>query len=827
MTMTTLAFTIDRKTLGDALTAAGRVTERRNTIPILSAVLFVIQRDAVRLIATDLDVELQAELPAATTGEGSICIAELSTFVASVKKLKGDSVRITDIGNGRASMVDTSTGATVNLGTFKPSDWPHIKPGDMLASFTLPAAEFAQSFRELSTCVSTEETRYYLNGIFAHQTRDEFGVDVLRFAATDGHKLGRITRALPDGLPKLPDPKAKIQATPGAMPDVIIPRKACGIVDKLTGKKPSFVDARIAVNATKVRIELGRYTLLTKTIDGTFPDYTRVVPYQNPHTLHVDNADAFAATVAGVTAVCDTKGPAVAIGVADNEPVILSAANSEGKRSAAIFEGARLTKGEGFKLDSLEQFSVNAGYLDKLMSLFGSSPVEFRLADAAAPIRIESPDRPDLLIVLMPVRDGSGVTTRAGVERLNESVWQAFERAAPDYAASLRLVNEAEPGVYSKADRKKALAAIGVPITAAIAFLVEGGTDRTLARYMAAAVMGDARAAAIVDALKAGPSGSFRNLGDVEPVTAVPAIAAPVAIELPSREEFEAGDVDETDMCSACGRYGPDCSRDPCPAVIADREEGDEEAEQDLAAVQDLTVEIQIPEPEIAAAEPVDVVKLLTHTEQAVYVSRESWESGLDEMFRYRKDGTEFGGGKTVLRSNIARVVLPRGGADKPVARPAAAPAAVEPVQAAPAVQPVDSDVAARLERLERIVAGLAVPEPVKRDAARLRGIRAYLKARAQRRRIAELERCNATVSRSLLDMTSQWRAAERRAAAHDAAIECRDIALADVARLRVRCDALERLHANSNVLDTAAPRNGSAKPSVVIVEPVGSGPRG
>ncbi|MCE3543708.1 DNA polymerase III subunit beta, partial [Escherichia coli] len=119
--------------------------------------------------------------------------------------------------------------------------------------------------------ISTEETRYYLNGIFLH-VADDGSEPVLKAAATDGHRLARVTLPRPEGA--------------AGMPDVIVPRKCVAELRKLLDEVDGSVG--VSLSGTKIRFDLGNAILTSKLIDGTFPDYSRVIPTANDKILKLD-----------------------------------------------------------------------------------------------------------------------------------------------------------------------------------------------------------------------------------------------------------------------------------------------------------------------------------------------------------------------------------------------------------------------------------------------------------------------------------------------------------------------------------------------------------
>lgn len=832
-----LGFKIERATLVAALTAASRVTERRNTIPILSNVLFLISRDKAELVATDLDMELRIELPVASESSGRLTV-ELKALLDAAKKFKGEFVQVADMGGGKASLSDCTSGAIARLGTRSPDDFPVIKPLDSVAAFYMPSAELARAIALPLSAASIEETRYYLQGVFIHATSDNGQApDVLRFAATDGHRLIRITRPLPD-------PERFRVGDAGTIPDVILPRKACKVLGSIIGKKPAYQDTFISISPHGARVTLqhGRHTLITKAIDGSFPDYSRVIPTTNANRLTVP-AGEFGDAVAGVAAICNEKTRAVTVSLISGEPVILAATSPENGTSAAIVESA------AFEPDpcgpGAATFGANAAYVIGLMKPFGDSDVTFNVSDAAGPIRIESKDQPDVLIVLMPMRVDSPGLTRAEFDRLNMNPLQRLQADVAKLAAAVAAA-ESEPAHVRSHGRRLALRALGLAMSDAVDHIAAGGTERALARSiikgLVAVETGDdvtyQRSLAYSQRLKAareavaedpaqdpapveqpapmpseaidaepiaepvadaqpleiyrGPSGATVEFmpADYQPATA----AEPEPVEQPEAEPVADEPIVDGYACSKCQGFVPH-DVDACPHC------GNVWTEE--GAAEPVQAEPQL-------VEPVDVVKVLTLTDQAVFVAAADWaDESISTLARYHRDGFGFygnNGQRTVLRSNIKRLVPPRNRGDRPIASAQAA-------RPAPAAA-VDSDVAARLEALERTVAaltGTAEPAP-KRSEARMRGIRAYLQLRAMRTAIAVEY---ALVDRLTADKRELGTSLSLARGAYEEAKERANV-------LQVRCDALERLHAASAPLDTAA-AGLNGQPAKIIL-PVSAG---
>ena len=363
--------TIERATLLKSLGHVQSVVERRNTIPILSNVLIEAREDgSLRLRATDLDLQVDETVPANVTQPGATTVSA-HTFFDIVRKLPEGSQVELSAAEGKMQVV--AGRSRFNLSTLPRDDFPVIAEGDLPTRFELPAATLRQIIEKTRFAISSEETRYYLMGIFLHLVDEQ-----LRAAATDGHRLARVTVAKPDGA--------------DGMPDVIVPRKAVNELYRLLEELEGTVE--ISLSPTKIRFGLGNAILTSKLIDGTFPDYNRVIPTANDKLLKLD-PKSFSAGVDRVSTIASEKTRAVKISV-DRDKVTLSVTSPE--NGLATEELAADYGSEGIEI------GFNARYLLDILGEIDGDTVEVHLADAAAPTLLRENDKSNALYVLMPMR---------------------------------------------------------------------------------------------------------------------------------------------------------------------------------------------------------------------------------------------------------------------------------------------------------------------------------------------------------------------------------------------------------------------------------------
>ena len=367
--------TIERATLLKGLSHVQSVVERRNTIPILSNVLIEATADgALRLMATDLDLQINESVAAAVDQPGATTVSAHTLFDIARKLPEGAQVEIS-AAEGRMTIM--AGRAKFQLSTLPRDDFPVIAEGELPVSFELPAETLKQVIDKTRFAISTEETRYYLNGIFLHVS-DEGSQPVLKAAATDGHRLARVTMPRPDGA--------------DGMPDVIIPRKCIAELRKLLDEIDGSVG--VSLSPTKIRFDLGQALLTSKLIDGTFPDYSRVIPTGNDKILKID-PKSFMEGVDRVSTIATEKTRAVKMAL-DRDKITLSVTSPENGTAAEEVPGDYAAA--GFEI------GFNSRYLMDILAQLEGDSVEVHLADAAAPTLIRENEKSPALYVLMPMR---------------------------------------------------------------------------------------------------------------------------------------------------------------------------------------------------------------------------------------------------------------------------------------------------------------------------------------------------------------------------------------------------------------------------------------
>jgi len=264
-----------------------------------------------------------------------------------------------------------------SLATLPKEDFPIMATSEYAANFSAPAPLLRRLFDKSKFAISTEETRYYLNGVYLH-VADADGGQVIRCVATDGHRLARVDADLPEGAADLPG--------------VIVPRKTVGELRKLLDEDDMQI--AVSVSETKIRFATPEITLTSKVIDGTFPDYARVIPQGNTRKLEVD-ASEFAKAVDRVSTVSSERSRAVKLSL-DEDRLILSVNSPD---SGTAEEELAVAYG-----DEKLEIGFNAKYLLEIASQVDRENAVFLFNSSGDPTLMREGNDASAIYVVMPMR---------------------------------------------------------------------------------------------------------------------------------------------------------------------------------------------------------------------------------------------------------------------------------------------------------------------------------------------------------------------------------------------------------------------------------------
>ena len=312
-----MKFKADRATLMKSLAHVQNVVEKRNTIPILANVLLAVRDGKLTIAATDLEIALVEEVPAQASRNGAITVPAATLYEIVRRQPENAEIEL-DHPGGDAQLALRAGRYSTSLVALGVDEFPKLDAGKLSHTFNLSALDLRGLIDRTKFAISTEETRYYLNGIYLHAAESDGG-PVLRAVATDGHRLARVEETLPEGA--------------SGMPGVIVPRKTVNELRKLLDEVSG--DIEIALSETRIQFTIGTMRLTSKLIDGTFPDYDRVIPRNNDKVLRVNQKD-FSAAVSRVSAISSERHRPVKLSLARDLLVISAASPEQGTASEEL-----------------------------------------------------------------------------------------------------------------------------------------------------------------------------------------------------------------------------------------------------------------------------------------------------------------------------------------------------------------------------------------------------------------------------------------------------------------------------------------------------------
>ena len=373
-----MKFSIDRSALLIALQHVHSVVERRNTIPILSNVLIEAKEDGVYLTATDMDIAVieKVDLDKSEVIQLGTVTTSAQMLYDIVRKLP-DNIKVEFLSEKNDRLGIKASSSSFALNCLPSEDFPSIAQEDFKHSFNIDSIALIRLLDKTSFAMSLEETRYYLNGIYLHAIKED-NIHKLRTVATDGHRLSRVDMNLPEGA--------------DGIPGVIIPRKTILEIRKILEDHTGNIN--LSLSETKIRLSFNNVILTSKLLDGTFPDYSRVIPEQNDKLVTISN-QSISEAVDRVSTVSTDKTRAIKINI-NKENLVISATNPD-KGSASeyvdiVYDG-----------DEVE-IGFNSKYVLDVARQIKGNEIIIKLSDSVSPTLVYDKDDKEVLFVLMPMR---------------------------------------------------------------------------------------------------------------------------------------------------------------------------------------------------------------------------------------------------------------------------------------------------------------------------------------------------------------------------------------------------------------------------------------
>jgi DNA polymerase III subunit beta len=363
--------TIEKSNLLRAISRLQSLVEKRNTIPILSNVKLDANGKSLALTVTDMDLVASEEVDANIASQGALTVPALTLYDIVRKLPEGSQVSLkADAGSSRLNV--NAGSANFTLSYLPAEDFPVMSEGELTHKFTLSSKDFLKLIDKTKFAMSNEETRYYLNGVYFHISNGK-----LRAVATDGHRLSSVEADAPQGS--------------NGMPGIIIPRKAVNEISKLLENQS---EVSVALSETKIKINAGRVELLSKVVDGTFPDYTRVIPENNSKIVTV-SATLFNEAVDRVSTISADKTRAVKVRF-EKGNITFSAQGIEGTSAKEVIACE-------YSAEPLE-VGFNSRYVLEMMTQIKSDKLTIALDNPNSPALVKDLTDPSVTFIIMPMR---------------------------------------------------------------------------------------------------------------------------------------------------------------------------------------------------------------------------------------------------------------------------------------------------------------------------------------------------------------------------------------------------------------------------------------
>ena len=374
-----MEFKINSTDLLKALSHIHGIVEVRHTLPILSNIILEAKDDKLILSSTNLDIYCSDKIKAEVLQSGEVSVSAV-TFFEIIKRLPSGSEVLMIMEEGENEIRLTCGRSKFNLSTLKTDDFPIISDNDLSTNFVLSADELIRIIDKTKFAVSNEETRYYLNGIFLHKA-ERNSIQFLRAVATDGHRLAQYDIPLPQGAEDITG--------------IIIPKKTIYELRKVLDDANG--DVSVSLNENKIKFSFSDLKVVSKVIDGTFPDYTKVIPQKNDKNFKTNNSDLKNAIdrVSAVAANEESKSTAIKFCIENNSLSLSVESQSKGSANEMIDVNY-----SGDKVD----IGFNSKYIIDICNEVDGDEISISLSDSISPAIILDKTDENLFFVLMPMR---------------------------------------------------------------------------------------------------------------------------------------------------------------------------------------------------------------------------------------------------------------------------------------------------------------------------------------------------------------------------------------------------------------------------------------
>ena len=370
-----MKLTIDKNTLFKSLSHVQSIVEKKNTLPILSNILIEAKENSLILSATDMDISITEKLNCNIIESGSTTVSA-HTFYDIIRKLS-DASEIEIICNDGKLISLRSGKSKFSLGCISKEDFPIIEIDNLETEITIDSQKLLKLIEKTRFAISNEETRYFLNGIYFHKKNND-KKDLLSLVATDGHRLAKIDFEFKENSKEIPG--------------VIVPKKTVNELYKLLLDCDGQI--KISLDSNKIIFYIKDSILISKLIDGSFPDYRRVIPNDNNNILKI-NRQNFSFAVDRVSTITSDKSPVIKFKLFKNL-MNMSSVNSENGTATEDI----ITEYSGQEIE----IGFNSKYILEMINNLDDEIIILSFKDSSSPVIATEESNPNLIYVLMPMR---------------------------------------------------------------------------------------------------------------------------------------------------------------------------------------------------------------------------------------------------------------------------------------------------------------------------------------------------------------------------------------------------------------------------------------
>ena len=370
-----MKISVEKSSIFKSLSYVQSIVEKKNTIPVLSNVLIQAKDNNLILSATDMDISITAQLNCNVIEEGFVTVSA-HTLYDIIRKLP-DGNEVEFISNDGKIFSIRSGKSKFSLGCLPKEDFPIIEVDKLKSEISIQSQELLKLIEKTRFAISNEETRYFLNGLYFNIFNEQ-NKTIVTLVGTDGHRLAKFSH----------DIDQKIEEISG----VIIPKKTIYELSKLLSEIDE--DIEIIISSNKIIFFINNLVFISKLIDGSFPDYKRVIPTDNKNIIEI-NRERLLSAVDRVSTIANEKSPVIKFKLIKNV-LNLNAINNE---NSTATEDLNLDyEGDEFEI------GFNSKYIMDIVNNLEDEIISLNFKDASSPIIAKEKSNSNLVYVLMPMR---------------------------------------------------------------------------------------------------------------------------------------------------------------------------------------------------------------------------------------------------------------------------------------------------------------------------------------------------------------------------------------------------------------------------------------